>query len=567
MKRQEDNSRSFRAIWAVLSPYWWGDERWLARFLLLVIVAMNLGLVYLSVLFNRWNRYFYDALQAMNYDEFKVQLLRFTVLAFIYIAISVYRIYLTQMLEIKWRRWLTDRYIKTWLNDQVYYRMSLGVYSADNPDQRIAEDFRLFTSGALSLSLGLLSAVVSIVSFVGILWALSGSLSFTLFGSDITIHGYLVWIALVYSVVGSFLAHAIGRPLIGLNFLQQRYEADFRFNLVRVRENAEGIALYEGEGVESRNLGRSFTNILQNWWKIMICQKRLTWFTASYTQVAIIFPFVVSAPRYFTGAIQLGGLMQVVSAFANVQSNLSWFIDNYSRFADWRASADRLAGFNAALEKAVVERVATRPGFAYDESGVEELGVENVEIDLPDGRELRRDINLRVKSGEKVLVRGPSGSGKSTFFRVMAGIWPYASGSVSAPPRKARLFLPQTPYIPIGTLRAAIAYPEGASAYDDESMRRVMTMCRLEHLQNRLDESAHWEQVLSPGEQQLVAFARALLHKPAWLFLDEATSSTDDATQDALYEALLRELPGSAIISIAHRPGVERYHQREFRMK
>ena len=344
--KKDTTKFSFRSLWRLLGPYWWSEERWLGRGLLTIIVALNLGLVYVSVLFNEWNRLFYDSLQNKDYEAFKTQLLRFTVLALIYIAVAVYRLYLTQMLEMRWRRWLTKNHLERWMTHQVYYRMEIQHAGTDNPDQRIAEDLRLFTNGALSLSLGLLSAVVTLVSFVGILWTLSGDLSFSLFGRDVFIPAYMVWAALIYSFFGSFLTHWIGRALIGLNFQQQRFEADFRFNLVRVRENAEGIALYSGEASEQENLDSRFLRILRNWWEIMKRQKRLTWFTATYSQMAIIFPVLVAAPRYFSGAIQLGGLMQVASAFGNVQTALSWFIDNYRPFAEWKASVDRLTSFH-----------------------------------------------------------------------------------------------------------------------------------------------------------------------------------------------------------------------------
>ena len=423
---------SFSSLWKLLGPYWWSEERWLGRGLLAIIVILNLALVYVNVLFNEWNRFFYDSLQDKDYGAFKTQLLRFTVLAMIYIGVAVYRLYLNQMLEMRWRRWLTEHYLERWMNHQVYYRMEVQHQGTDNPDQRIAEDLRLFTSGALSLSLGLLSSVVTLLSFVGILWSLSGDLSFSIMGHDIFIPAYMVWVALVYSFFGSTLAHWVGRELIGLNFRQQRYEADFRFSLVRVRENAEGIALYRGEAPEQENLDARFLRILKNWWEIMKCQKRLSWFSASYSQIAIIFPILVAAPRYFSGAIQLGGLMQIASAFGNVQSALSWFIDNYRPFAEWKASVDRLTGFHDAITEVEARGVAYQ-GILVGERHNHEMAIDNLILGLPDGRVLFNGLTTAIAPGERILVRGPSGVGKSTLFRAIAGIWPFGSGKISVP--------------------------------------------------------------------------------------------------------------------------------------
>lgn len=562
VQQQEKNGRPFKAIWSILSPYWWSEERLIALGLLGVIVALNLGLVYLTVLFNEWNRYFYNALQELDYNQFKWQLLRFLILALAYIAGSVYRLYLTQMLEMRWRRWLTDRYMGRWLENKVYYRMGLEGGATDNPDQRIAEDFRFLTSGALTLSLGLLSAIVTVISFLAILWALSGPLDFELSGVQFHIQGYLLWFAILYAGTGSWLAHKIGRPLIGLNFQQQRLEADFRFGLVRVREHAEGIALYGGESLELESLNGKFGRILRNWWSIMRTRKSLMWFTSSYRQIAIIFPFVAAAPRYFKGGINLGSLMQIVSAFDNIESNLSWFVDNYPLFAEWKASADRLTSFDAQVSY-WMEHI---PPVQRDEETGADLDIESLFLNLPSGGVLQDNINEHLQYGERLLVKGPTGSGKSTLFRTIAGIWPFASGKLVVPSRLESLFLPQRPYIPIVPLRYVLNYP-GRREYPDEALQSALAECGLSHLVSRLDETAHWEQTLSIGEQQRLAFARVLLQKPKWIFLDEATSAVDDSAQKLLYEALLRNLPKSSVLSIAHREGVEKFHGRVLELR
>jgi putative ATP-binding cassette transporter len=447
------------------------------------------------------------------------------------------------------------------MTHQVYYRMEVQRNGTDNPDQRIAEDIRLFTNGALSLSLGLLSSVVTLASFTGILWVLSGDLSFSLRGHDIIIPAYMVWVALTYAFFGSYLTHWIGKALITLNFKQQRYEADFRFGLVRVRENAEGIALYRGEASEQENLNSRFVQILKNWWVIMKCQKRLTWFTSSYSQVAIIFPILVAAPRFFSGAIQLGGLMQIASAFSNVQSALSWFIDNYRPFAEWKSSVDRLTSFHETI-------CTTEPNqgqlcdLQVNAKDSPALSIDNLNLRLPDGRVLVNNLTMTVSPGERLLVRGPSGVGKSTLFRAIAGIWPFGSGVIGFHRSASKLSLPQKPYLPIGTLRDAICYPEKPGTFCDCEIEKSLELCRLEGFVRRMDESAHWEQVMSPGEQQRLAFARALLQKPEWLFLDEATSALDDATQDYLYSMIGKLLPNTSIVSIAHRADLKHFHRR-----
>jgi len=564
MNKQNSSSckrLSYRSLLQVLAPYWWSEEKWVGRGLLAVIITLNLGLVYLTVLFNQWNRLFYNAIQNRDYGSFKTQLLRFSVLAFIYIGVSVYRLYLNQMLEIRWRRWLTAEYLERWMTHQVYYRMEVQRNGTDNPDQRIAEDVRLFTSGALALSLGLLSSVVTFVSFTGILWAISGDLSLTLLGRDIVIPSYMVWVALTYAFFGSYLTHWIGKALITLNFRQQRYEADFRFGLVRVRENAEGIAIYRGEASEQENLNSRFVHILKNWWEIMKCQKRLTWFTASYSQVAVIFPFLVASPRFFSGAIQLGGLMQIASAFSNVQTSLSWFIDNYRPFAEWKSSADRLTNFHDAICNCRPQQDES-PCLQVRPEESPELSIDNLNLRLPDGRVLLNNLTMTVSMGESLLIRGPSGVGKSTLFRAIAGVWPFGSGTIGVHGSARKLSLPQKPYLPIGTLRDAISYPEKPGTFCDSEIEHALETCRLEDFVRRMDEYAHWEQVMSPGEQQRLAFARALLYKPAWLFLDEATSALDDTTQDYLYSMIGKLLPGTSVVSIAHRADLKQFHRR-----
>ena len=549
-----------RDLWTLLQPYWKSEERGRAWLLLLANIGLILVTVYVTVLFNQWYNAFYNALQAKAQAEFFHQLGRFCVLAAIYILIAVYRIYLNQMLQIRWRRWLTDRYLSDWLRDRNYYRMQLKDAGTDNPDQRIAEDFRLFVDESLSLGLGFLNAAVTLGSFVAILWSLSGSLEIPLGGTTYVIYGYMVWVAIVYAIAGTWLAHKIGKPLILLNFNQQKYEADFRYNLVRFRENCEGVALYRGEEDELRGFRARFNAVFENWWAIMKRQKLLTFFTAGYSQAAVIFPFVVGAPRFFSGAIQLGGLVQISNSFGQVQGALSWFIDAYTNFASWKASVDRLISFHNAVVRAQEEnRAGLGLARVADEKNTD-LVASNLELELPTGRMLLAGINITVESGDHLLIIGPSGSGKSTLFRAIAGIWPFGAGQVRLPCDFRALFLPQRPYFPLGTLRQMVTYPGAPDTFTDAQVRAALEATGLGGLTERLDEQQNWAQQLSGGEQQRVAIARALLHRPGWLFLDEATSALDEPSQAQMYQLIRDSLKDTTIISIAHRNALADFH-------
>jgi vitamin B12/bleomycin/antimicrobial peptide transport system ATP-binding/permease protein len=559
--------RFWRDAWSLIKPYWQSEEKFMAWLLLGTVIALTLGMVYMSVQFNQWYNLFYNSLQDKDKHEFFHQMLRFALLATIYIVMAVYSIYLNQMLQIRWRRWLTDKYLNRWLADRTYYRMQLTGNPADNPDQRIAEDFRLFVDETLSLSLGLLNALVTLVSFAGILWTLSGPLAIPYNGGEIVIPGYMVWVALIYAIAGTWLTHKIGRPLIGLNFNQQRFEADFRFGLVRFRENTEGVALYRGEQDEKKNFDARFVNVIDNWWRIMKRQKMLMWFTAGYSQAAVIFPFLVASPRYFSGAIQLGGLIQISNAFGQVQGALSWFIGAYNLFASWKATSDRLLGFHYAIEDARAQsRQSAGIELSADEK-TDDLVIDDMQINLPNGKGLLTAASAMLKSGESLLIRGPSGAGKSTLFRAIAGIWPFGGGRIRLPKNFRVLFLPQRPYLPIGTLRQVVSYPHSGADFTDQQIVDVLRACGLPELVDRIDDAQHWAQQLSPGEQQRIAFARALLHKPAWLFMDEATSALDESSEAVLYGLLKQRLPDTTLISIGHRPSLAGFHTRSLELK
>jgi len=544
-----------KAFWALAKPYWTSGEQRLGVILLATVIGLALMGVWLEVQFNTWNRDFYNTFESRDQAEFFRQLGTFTLLAVIYIINGVYRQYFEQMLMIEWRSWMTQRFLSAWLQDRAYYRLQLLDKGTDNPDQRIADDLNIFVDLTLTLSLGLLSAVVTLVSFVGILWGISGALS--VFG--INVPGYMVWVALVYAIAGTWLAHLIGRPLIRIGFDQQRYEANFRYSLVRLRENSEGVALYRGEASELQNFRAKFRDVISIWWTKMLKQKQLGWFQSFYSQVAIIFPFLVASPRFFSGAMPLGGIFQIASAFGQVQGALSWFLNAYTSFANWKATVDRLVGFTESLEEVRAQRAA---GERVDQAG-RAFSLENLRLDLPQGRTLLEGATLQLKPGEDVLITGASGSGKSTLFRALAGIWPYWKGRVRVPQGARLLFLPQKPYLPIGTLKTALSYPADTAQFSDAQSAEALQAVGLGQLAADLERSENWGQVLSGGEQQRLAFARVLLNKPDWLFLDEATASLPEDAQDALYRLLEERLPGTTLVSIAHRASLKSHHSRQ----
>lgn len=553
--------------WALTRPYFQSEHKWQARGLLLAIVALNLGLVYMAVLFNEWNKLFYDALQDKNAAVFWTQLGRFAYLAFAFIVIAVYKFYLTQLLEMRWRAWMTGHYLQRWLANHAFYQLELARFTArpnadashpDNPDQRIQEDISQFTTYTVSLTMGLLNAVVTLASFVGILWGLSGGFAFSVGGSEYNIPGFMVWMAVLYCAAGSLLTHYIGRPQIKLNFEQQRVEADFRHHMVRVREYSESIALDRGETVERTQLDSRFDKVLTNYLALIKAQKNLIWFTSFFGQAAVVFPFVVAAPRFFSGAIQLGELMQISSAFGQVQGSLSWFVDSYSSLASWRATTDRLTSFEASFKALAPAPVAP----AATNSGVFEA--RDLTVALPNGQVLLSGATLQAGPGDHVLLSGPSGSGKSTLFRTIAGIWPFAGGQVSRPAQA--MFIPQRPYFPNGPLRDALAYPDSPLIYTEAQLQQALVEALLPHLADQLEQSDAWGQKLSGGEQQRLAVARVLLKKPKWVFADEATSALDEASETLIYKRLLAlvDTAKGAIISIAHRPSVAAFHDQRW---
>jgi putative ATP-binding cassette transporter len=551
-------------IWRLARPYFYSEDRLAGRVLLAAVVAIELTIVGINVMLNQWNNRFYNALQERNWDTFVYELGFFCVLAAVYIVLAVYQLYLNQWLQIRWRRWMTKHYLDRWLASANHYRMQLLGDAADNPDQRIAEDIKQFIDGGiLPIGLGLLNSVVTLGSFVVILWNLSAAAPFQLFGVQWGIPGYLVWAALLYAVVGTVLTHLVGWPLVTLNFRQQRFEADFRFNLVRVRENAEQIALLHGEDADRERLLARFGSVVGNWLQIMTRTKKLTFLTASYSQVSTVFPYVVASPAYFAGTLQLGGLMQTASAFSSVQGALSFFISVYRTLAEWRAVIDRIDGFDAAIEKAQVAATA-KPAIAVTtHAGAQAIAIDDLLVRLPHGAPLVAADDITIKAGEHVLVTGPSGSGKSTLFRAIAGTWPFGTGTIAVPKGAKVMVLPQRPYFPIESLAAAVAYPAEPTTFSQAALAEVITAVGLGGLVGRLGEEAHWNRMLSLGEQQRLGIARAILQAPDYLLLDEATASLDEPAEAMLYRLLHERLKGTTIVSIGHRSTLAAFHNRK----
>lgn len=545
----------FGDAWRLTKAYFTSEEKKRAWGLLAAIIALTLGIVYMLVQLNQWYNVFYSALQDYNAKKIYDELLHFSWLAAIYIILSVYAYYLRQKLILHWRKWLTVRFIDEWLNHKTYYNLQLFGADTDNPDQRISEDVKLFVTMTLSLFLDFLKAVTTLLSFVAILYNLSGKLEFDFLGTHWAIDGYLFWSALVYSIAGTWITHVVGKKLVELNYVQQRYEADFRFSMIRMREAAESVAFYNGEEREGLVFKERFAKLLKNFWKLVNKQKELIWLGSGYGQIAIIFPFVVAMNRYLNKEFSLGGLMQVNSAFSRVQESLSFFVDAYSTIAEWQSVVMRLALFGRHMNRVV----ADAKDYHLEMEAGSVVQAEGLDVALPGGRVLIRDAHFTLNKGTNVLIKGLSGSGKSTLLRAISGIWPYTNGKVIVPPREETMFIPQKPYLPLGSLREVLTYP-GASAEDDK-IRLMMERCCIAYLGDKLDEVADWSHVLSVGEQQRVAFARALLIAPEWLFLDEATSALDEETEVVMYNNLQNYLPDTTVISVGHRSTLAAYHQ------
>lgn len=573
-------------LWKLIIPYWKSEEKYKAWSMLALILGLNLGFVYISVKLNEWNVKFYNAIQQLDQDTFLKQCYIFFGWLIVIISIFVTKTYFTNLLGFHWRRWLTKYYLNRWVSDAMFYRLSLEENRTDNPDQRIAQDLANFPIGILSWTVSLFKETVNLVSFVVILWSISGPIEMPLpNGTSLTIHGYMVWIAIIYAILGTMGVFKIGRPLINLDFNQERFEANFRYQLVRLREKSEEVALYHGEKFENHNFRDAFHSVYKNFRQIINRSIFVTAWQKFYEHLSTIFPFLIAAPRFFSGAITFGILMQIFSAFTRVQDSLAIIVDNFKDLAGLIATSNRILGFTKAMQnvenklaekdKADIKLVwdsESEPGLSGDALNTlntldtldtfDTLVLENLSLKTPKGHKLIENLNVSIKNGEKVLIMGRSGLGKSTILRAIAGYWNFGSGKIKLPKGQRIFIVPQRPYMPLGTLRQALYYPGIREDLSDEKLLEILTACRLEHLMPMLDEQHDWSLQLSMGEQQRIIFARVIIHKPSWIMMDEPSASMDKETEKQVYTALEHYLPESTIITIGHSPSLKAFHSR-----
>ena len=536
-----------------------GDARMLIA-LLLVLTGVQVGI---QIAFNLWNRDFFNALENRDGVAFRAQIIKFFILAALSMGTAVYQLYVKQLIQLRWRGWLTNHLVSAWLRDGRQYQLEMAGAGADNPDQRIADDVRLACDLAVHFVTGVLSSVLMLTAFVGILWTLSGALQLTLGGRDIAIPGYMVWAALLYAIIGTSLTWLVGRPMVQLNVDRMSAEGDFRFGLTRARESGEGIAFIRGEEDERRGLAAAFERVAGSVKNLMRSQRNLMWLTSAYGTLAMIFPTIVASPGYFAGVITLGGLMQIGAAFGQVQAALNWFVDNFPQIAEWRSAITRLTTFQMAVDDlAALARDPAQPTISVTEGAPDRLIFKDLEVAFASGTTVIAEASAEIQAGDRVLIKGPSGTGKSTLFRAIGGLWPWGAGEIVTPPADTMMFMPQRPYLPLGTLRAALSYPAPVDRFEEKDAGRALELVGLKHLTERLNEEERWDRVLSLGEQQRMAFARLLLHKPAWVFMDEATAALDEENQDAMMNLVLEHMPDVALVSIGHRPGLEVFHNR-----
>lgn len=554
-------SHSYTA-WQLIKIYWNSEQRYSAYALFLSLLLFTIVLVAFDVAFTTWYNYFYDALQDYDMRGALDLLVIFCFMAAVYIVLAVYRYYVQQYLALRWRRWLTWQFLDRWLANRSYYYLENFDEQTDNPDQRIQEDINSLVLNTLNLAIGLVNSIVTIFAFIYVLWRLSGVLNLPLgHGQVLHIHGYLVWVGVIYASIGTYLTFKIGRPLVSLNFEQQRREANFRFAAIDVRSHAEHVALYRGEEDQKSILKRIFAGVLDNWYAIILRQKLLLWFTSGYNQVSVIIPLVVALPNYFNRVFKLGGLIQALTAFQRIQDALSFLVNSYTTIAEWRAVIRRLLTFLNHMHD-LEQQALQQNKFVFNLHTTGKIIAKNLIINTPRGQRLLENINQEFVHGKHYVVKGPSGIGKSTFVRTLAGIWPFGKGEIYFPDKKNIMFLPQTSYMPLGSLREALLFPDKVS-FPDETLQLLLKQCDLGHLTNQLNDVSRWSEHLSQGELQRIAFLRVLIHQPDWVFLDESTSSLDLPHEKQIYQLLKKQLPGCSVVSVGHRPSLDDYHDVE----
>lgn len=564
MKQYSGKMKKIAELWKLIVPYWKSEEKYKAWSMLALILGLNLGFVYIAVLLNEWNVKFYNAIQQLDQATFLKQCYIFFGLAVAIVSFFVTKVYLTNLLGFHWRKWLTKYYLNRWVSDAMFYRLSLEENRTDNPDQRISQDLANFSTGILSWIVSIFKETVNLASFIVILWSISGPVQMPLpNGTSLTIHGYMVWIAIIYAILGTMGVFKIGKPLINLDFNQERFEANFRYQLVRLREKSEEVALYHGEKFENHNFRHAFNSVYKNFRRIINRGAFVTAWQKFYEHLSTIFPFLIAAPRFFSGAITFGILMQIFSAFTRVQDSLAIMVENFKELASLIATSNRILGFTAAMRN-VENKLADEASAEIQLMSASEdaLILEHLTLKTPKNHLLMENINLSIKKGEKVLIMGRSGLGKSTLLRAIAGYWNFGSGKIKLPKGHRIFIVPQRPYMPLGTLRQALSYPGIKEDLSDTKLLEILTACRLDHLMPMLDEQHDWSLQLSMGEQQRIIFARAIIHEPTWIMMDEPSASMDKETEKQVYLALDHYLPESTIMTIGHSPSLKAFHSR-----
>lgn len=564
MSRPSKQPSVWAQTWGLIRPYFWESPQRLSA---LILISTVLGLTMFSSWWQTklvsWMGAKTNALQSKNSEQFYALLPDFFWLLLVLIVVVVMTFYLVEVLEIRWRRWYTKSLLKRWFDHRAFYQLELmrnlpDQATPDNPDQRVHEDVQKFVKMTCDLARGLVLSLATLVAFGWVLVGVDDGADLRIGGQAINIPGFMLWVALLYCGGGTLITYWLGKALKRMNFELQKREANFRYHMARVRDNAEAIALDRAQDIEHFQLDRKMDALLESKYALVKRETRLTWFTAFFSNLSMLFPYLVLAERYFNGHIDMGTLAQVTMAFGAVQGALSWFIDNFSILAEWRASVQRLVELEAALQRTGQASQLTH------EAVDAHLAIEGLELRLPTDRVLLQNVAARVEPGRNLLISGPSGSGKSTLLRALSGIWPFAKGHVSLP--GSVMFIPQQPYFPEGRLRDALAYPSRAENYSDAQLAEALTQVGLPGLQTRLDDFEAWQSLLSGGERQRLAVARVLLKQPAWVIADEASSALDNASEARVYEALteMAQRNGGAVISVAHRDSVRKYHQQQW---